>query len=85
MRYFFRLRYQGSYLAPVPAKSKNNGDLSRTSEKGCSKKFSLNVDEYRFSFESVPKNEEWYETFKRRDLGNEKYVYNDTSKYFLRF
>ncbi|XP_044260779.1 uncharacterized protein LOC123008823 [Tribolium madens] len=80
-----RLRYHGSYLSPVPMKSKNNGDcvVKNESEESESEKDSkLRLDDYNFSFESVPKNEAWYQTFQRRDKGEEKYVFLSDDNYW---
>lgn len=78
-----RLRYQGSYLSPVPMKPKNNGDclVKSESESDSEKSFKLRLNDYNFSFESVPRKEAWYRTFQRRDKGEEKYIFlSDESK-----
>ncbi|EFA09843.2 uncharacterized protein LOC103314234 [Tribolium castaneum] len=80
-----RLRYHGSYLSPVPMKSKNNGDCvvkNESEESEPDKNFNLRLDDYNFSFESVPKNEAWYQTFQRRDKGEEKYVFLSDDNYW---
>jgi hypothetical protein len=65
-------------------KSKNNGDCLVKNEPDYSEtdqNFKLNLEDYNFSFESVPKNEVWYKTFQRRDRGEEKYAFlSDDSK-----
>lgn len=85
-----RLRYQGSYLSPLPNKMKNNGDCfvkteQRKEEKSdSSQSFKIDLEKYQFSFESVPKTESWYQTFQRRDKGQEKYLFlGDDSKSFV--
>ncbi|KAJ3643845.1 hypothetical protein Zmor_026530 [Zophobas morio] len=80
-----RLRYHGSYLSPVPMKLKNNGECVVKTESDhleAAKNFKLSLDDYNFSFESVPKNEVWYQTFQRRDKGEEKYVFLDDDCYW---
>ena len=61
-------------------KLKNNGECVVKTESDhleAAKNFKLSLDDYNFSFESVPKNEVWYQTFQRRDKGEEKYVFLD--------
>ncbi|RZC40337.1 uncharacterized protein BDFB_002486 [Asbolus verrucosus] len=80
-----RLRYHGSYLSPVPMKFKNNGECVIKNEPDyleTVKNFKLNLNDYNFSFESVPKNEVWYQTFQRRDKGEEKYAYLSDDNYW---
>ncbi|CAH0555931.1 unnamed protein product [Brassicogethes aeneus] len=78
-----RLRYQGSYLPPSvdpPLKSpKGNGDCTQPKvekeEKPEIKKPRLKLADYKFSFERVPRNEQWYSTFRRQDTGEMRFPY----------
>lgn len=74
----FRLRYQGSYLSPIA--SRNNGEYSTNKYHLTHKeqkeivKSKLDLDEIKFSFETVPQTESWYKTFQRQDKGEESYL-----------
>ncbi|XP_060529182.1 protein chiffon isoform X2 [Cylas formicarius] len=75
-----RLRYHGSYLSPVTLKS--NGDCTvkvEPEEATIIKNESnveLNLDDYQFSFESVPQNQPWYQTFIRHDKMEQRYHFS---------
>ncbi|XP_022901356.2 MATH and LRR domain-containing protein PFE0570w isoform X1 [Onthophagus taurus] len=84
-----RLRYHGSYLAPVatdsksPKSSKCNGEHSSKIIKLDGKCYDLNIKgeksdvfdykTFEFSFERAPTCESWYSTFQRQDEGQESY------------
>ncbi|CAH1122835.1 unnamed protein product [Ceutorhynchus assimilis] len=80
----YRLRYHGSYLSPVPS-AKGNGDLTNTEakielkgettkkEKETKERLKVNLEEYTFSFEMVPEQEKWYQTFQRQDRAEQRY------------
>ncbi|KAL1494827.1 hypothetical protein ABEB36_010355 [Hypothenemus hampei] len=73
-----RLRYHGSYLAPVAPKP--NGDLMKAEPKEEKKdinRLRVNLDEFTFSFETVPEHEKWYQTFRRQDQFQERYDFSE--------
>ncbi|XP_066157134.1 uncharacterized protein [Euwallacea fornicatus] len=79
-----RLRYHGSYLSPVPSKS--NGDILKTevkeepreeSKEDTGDRLKVNLDDFKFSFESVPENEKWYKTFRRQDRAEQRYYFTN--------
>ncbi|CAG9817369.1 unnamed protein product [Phaedon cochleariae] len=87
-----RLRYHGSYLPAVPKSPKFNGMVSPKSEdvkpdEPKEKKIRYNpdakvqLDNYKFSFEKVPREAPWYAAFRRIDRGEQTYI--EFSDYFF--
>ncbi|KAJ8918823.1 hypothetical protein NQ315_011109 [Exocentrus adspersus] len=85
-----RLRYQGSYL-PIMKSPKHGVECSVKVEKGdapeqleqtveVDKNAKVSLGNYKFSFEKVPENASWYNTFQRIDKGEQRY--NFVSDYF---
>lgn len=85
----YRLRYHGSYLSPVPTRS--NGDCltkvetnvetkiekQRELKKEKTGRLKVSLDEFKFSFETVPENEKWYKTFRRQDRAEQIYQFSN--------
>lgn len=92
MLFFCRLRYQGSFLSPpVGMKSssppKNNGDCAsreiKDKELGHLDDVKIKLSDLQFSFERVPKEEPWFEAFRRQDTGEVQYMsLTDPGNYF---
>ncbi|XP_076266151.1 uncharacterized protein LOC143199906 isoform X4 [Rhynchophorus ferrugineus] len=78
-----RLRYHGSYLAPIPTKP--NGDVTvkverdkepvedRKEENG---RLTVNMNDFTFSFETIPENQKWYQTFRKQDRSEQHYEFS---------
>lgn len=80
-----RLRYQGSIFSDFILKSpKHNGFVDSNKryeeekkERKEKKRKDIDLNHFKYSFESVPKAERWYEPFRRQDLGEESCYINE--------
>lgn len=85
-----RLRYHGSYLSPIPTKcngglAKNEPKVERAEEKKDEEanKSKFKLSELTFSFETVPENEKWYQTFRRQDRVEQRYCFSNNCKWII--
>lgn len=74
---------------PVIKSPKSNGEcllqIEAVPEQKAEKetKDQNSLDEFKFSFESVPRSEPWYQTFQRQDEGREYYTcFSDSGIYY---
>ncbi|CAG9865088.1 unnamed protein product [Phyllotreta striolata] len=77
---YCRLRYQGSYLPPMVAKSPADRPAEivkaeQPKEKKVKYETKVKLDNYKFAFEKVPTEAGWYKAFKRLDNAEQSYAF----------
>ncbi|XP_018563312.1 uncharacterized protein LOC108905031 isoform X2 [Anoplophora glabripennis] len=89
-----RLRYHGSYL-PSIMKSPKHGEACLVKKERddateepkekigrVNRGARLSLEKYKFSFEKIPRNTAWYNTFQRIDKGEQRYTFFNNHYYW---